>query len=77
MHGDFGHFTRVLINVGLACGFTEFILLDVELHSENLPAFCSACKSISHVISFCRLVTSHLENINSAKRISEAAIAIF
>lgn len=30
--------------------------IEVELHNENLPLFCSACKNIDHGLSFCRLV---------------------
>ncbi|KAF1897548.1 hypothetical protein Lal_00036990 [Lupinus albus] len=57
----FGHFARVLVDINLKQpipnkvqverdGF-EF-LVDVEV--ENLPAFCTGCQSIGHLVSKCR-----------------------
>lgn len=63
MNGNAGHCARILVNMDLTNSIPNFIILEVdvmdievELHYENLPLFCSACKNIGHGLSFCRLV---------------------
>ncbi|KAI9201317.1 hypothetical protein LWI28_021482 [Acer negundo] len=60
--GDFGHYTRVLVDVDMSSVLPISVLLERdEFHSsfiaieyENLPAFCSTCSFIGHLPSSCR-----------------------
>ena len=56
LNGDYGHFTRMLINVDLSKPLSNSLMLDAgedclftSLDYENLLAFCSSCCFIGHV----------------------------
>lgn len=55
LNGDVGHFARVLVDVDLITTLPNFVIMEVdgmdievELHYENFPLFCYACKNIGH-----------------------------
>lgn len=61
--GDFGHFACMLVDVDLSANFLDFVSLDVDgqdieigVHYQNLPLFCTACKIIENSLSSCHLV---------------------
>lgn len=63
VNGYAEHFVRILVDVDLANPLTNYVVLDVdgvdievELHYEKLPMFCTTCKNIGHGLSTCRLV---------------------
>lgn len=62
MQGDFGHYAIIFMDMDLAMALPNFVYLEVdvldheiEVHYENLPMFCSACKNIGHSLSICHL----------------------
>ncbi|XP_019432836.1 PREDICTED: uncharacterized protein LOC109339775 [Lupinus angustifolius] len=58
---SFGHFARIWVDVDLKGTLPSQILVEregfaffVHIEYENLPAFCSGCQVIGHLISSCR-----------------------
>ncbi|KAH6818323.1 hypothetical protein C2S51_001926 [Perilla frutescens var. frutescens] len=61
LHGNVGHFARVLIEIDMAQSLQPSVMIDrgdasffVDLHYECLPLFCSACQIVGHATSNCR-----------------------
>ncbi|KAK0573248.1 hypothetical protein LWI29_004885 [Acer saccharum] len=62
MEGDFGHSTRVLVDIDVSTVPPSSLLLErddshssfISVEYENLPAFCSTCSSIGHFLNVCR-----------------------
>ncbi|KAK0605024.1 hypothetical protein LWI29_021929 [Acer saccharum] len=62
VEGDFGHFTRVLVDIDVSTVPPSSLLLErddshssfISVEYENLPAFCSTCSSIGHFPNVCR-----------------------
>ncbi|KAK3225357.1 hypothetical protein Dsin_005219 [Dipteronia sinensis] len=62
MEGDFGHLTRVLVDIDVSTVPPSSLLLErdashssfISVEYENLPAFCSICSSIGHFPNACR-----------------------
>ncbi|KAF3432273.1 hypothetical protein FNV43_RR27012 [Rhamnella rubrinervis] len=68
--GNFGHFTRVLIDVDLAGFIPETLLLEIEdscievqLYYENYPEFCNNCYSIRHSVGRCNMVHIRIHHV--------------
>lgn len=53
--GDFGHFARILEDIGLANSIPSTVGVEsegkqvwIEVEYENIPPFCKICSSIGH-----------------------------
>ena len=60
INGDFGHFSRVLIDIDLKSPLLNTIQLEwgeecrfINPFYENFPDFCSTCSSIGHFAAHC------------------------
>ncbi|KAF1868392.1 hypothetical protein Lal_00008199 [Lupinus albus] len=58
---SFGHFARVLVDINLKNSVPNQVLVErdgfeffVCIQVENMPAFCTGCQTIGHVVSKCR-----------------------
>ncbi|PON50333.1 Zinc knuckle CX2CX4HX4C [Parasponia andersonii] len=58
LKGEFGHFTRILIDIDLSQPLSDSLMVEVgsnylfvPLEYECLPDFCTSCKAIGHLAS--------------------------
>ncbi|KAK2658406.1 hypothetical protein Ddye_004939 [Dipteronia dyeriana] len=70
LEGDYGHFTRMLIDFDLSKPLPDSIMIEVgddclflTLFFENVPSFCSICCSIGHLADSCHHATRFTMNI--------------
>jgi hypothetical protein len=61
MERSFGHFARVLVDLDLSDQLRDGVMVQrkgyafyVDFEYENLPDFCTYCKSVGHYVDICR-----------------------
>ena len=61
MERSFGHFARVLVDLDLSDQLRHGVMVErkgyaffVDFEYENLPDFCTYCKSVGHYVDICR-----------------------
>ncbi|KAH6786733.1 hypothetical protein C2S52_006285 [Perilla frutescens var. hirtella] len=69
MHGEVGHFARILIEIDMSQPLQSSVMVDreeasffVDLSYENIPLFCSDCQMVGYSTSKCRAAKSKGDN---------------
>lgn len=75
LSGDFGHYTRVLVNLDLVSHLLETVILDTDGFSNTITVFyeqllslCSVCNNVCHDLARCRLVGKQFDKHTSLKK---------